>query len=61
MIFLVNVIYKNDYIIFDLNQNEVKIEEIKKRIIEVDQDLLVLNFYLVKKNHELTKLFKKDE
>ena len=61
MIFLVIVLYKNDYIIFDLNQNEVKIEEIKKRIIEVDQDLLVLNFYLVKKNHELTKLFKKDE
>ena len=57
-----NFLYKNDYIIFDLNQNEVKIEEIKKRIIEVDQNHETIgNFYLVKKNHELTKLFKKDE
>ena len=53
---------KYDYIIFDLNLNEVKIEEINKRITGLDQKHDTIgNFYLVKKNHELIKIFKKDE
>ena len=60
--FFSNFLFINDYIIFDLNQNEVKIEEIKKRITDVDQHHDTIgNFYLVKKNHELIKIFKKDE
>ena len=60
--FFSNFLFKNDYIIFDINQNEVKIEEIKKRITDVDQNHDTIgNFYLVKKNHKLIKIFKKDE
>ena len=60
--FFSNFLFKNDYIIFDLNLNEVKIEEIKKRITDVDHNHDTIgNFYLVKKNHELIKIFKKDE
>ena len=60
--FFNNFLFKNNYIIFDLNQNEVKIEEIKKRITDVDQNHDTIgNFYLVKKNHKLIKFFKKDE
>ena len=59
--FFSNFLFKNDYIIFDLNQNEVKIEEIKKRITDIDQSHDTIgNFYLVKRNHELIKIFKKD-
>ena len=60
--FFSNFLLKNDYIIFDINQNEVKIEEIKKRITDVDKNHDTIgNFYLIKKNHQLTKIFKKDE
>jgi len=60
--FFSNFLFKYDYIIFDLNLNEVKIEEIKKRIIDVDRNHDTIgNFYLIKKNHELIKIFKKDE
>jgi len=60
--FFCNFLHKNDYIIFDLNQDEIKIEEIKKRITDVDQNHDTIgNFYLVKKNHKLIKFFKKDE
>ncbi|MDC0515899.1 FkbM family methyltransferase [Candidatus Pelagibacter sp.] len=60
--FFNDFLFKNDYIIFDLNQNEVKIEEIKKRITDVDQNHHTIgNFYLVKNNHKLIKIFKKDE
>ena len=60
--FFSNFLIKNDYIIFDLNLNDVKIDEIKKRISDVDQNHNTIgNFYLVKKNHELIKIFKKDE
>jgi FkbM family methyltransferase len=60
--FFSNFLFKNDYIIFDLNQNVVKVEEIKKRIIKVDQNHDTIgNFYLIKKNHQLIKIFKKDE
>jgi len=53
---------KQDYVIFDLNQNEVRIEEIKKRIIDADQDHDTIgNFYLIKRNDKLIKIFKKDE
>ena len=53
---------KQDYVIFDLNQNEVRIEEIKKRIIDADQDHdTIRNFYLIKRNDKLIKIFKKDE
>ena len=53
---------ENEYIIFDLNQKEINVEEIKKRITDVDQNHDTIgNFYLVKKNHELIKIFKKDE
>ena len=60
--FFSNFLFKNDYIIFDLNLNDVKIDEIKKRISDVDQNHNTIgNFYLVKKNHKLIKIFKKDE
>jgi FkbM family methyltransferase len=60
--FFSNFLLKNDYIIFDINQNEVKIEEIKKRITDVDKNHDTIgNFYLIKKNHQLIKIFKKDE
>ena len=60
--FFSNFLFKNDYIIFDLNQKEVKIGEIKKRITDVDQNHDTIgNFYLVKKNHELIEIFKKNE
>ena len=60
--FFSNFLFENDYIIFDLNQNEVKIDEIKKRITNLDQNHDTIgNFYLVKSNHELIKIFKKDE
>ena len=60
--FFSNFLLKNDYIIFDINQNEVKIEEIRKRITDVDKNHDTIgNFYLIKKNHQLTKIFKKDE
>jgi FkbM family methyltransferase len=60
--FFSNFLFKNDYIIFDLNLNEVKLEEIKKRITDVDRNHDTIgNFYLIKKNHELIKIFKKDE
>jgi FkbM family methyltransferase len=60
--FFKNFLFKNDYIIFDLNLNEVKTEEIQKRITNVDQNHDTIgNFYLVKKNHKLIKIFKKDE
>ena len=60
--FFRDFLFKNDYIIFDLNQNIVKIDEIKKRITDVDQNHDTIgNFYLVKNNHKLIKIFKKDE
>jgi len=60
--FFSNFLLKNDYIIFDINQNELQIEEIKKRITDVDKNHDTIgNFYLVKKNHQLIKIFKKDE
>jgi len=60
--FFSNFLLKNDYIIFDINQNELQIEEIKKRITDVDKNHDTIgNFYLIKKNHQLTKIFKKDE
>ena len=60
--FFSNFLLKNNYIIFDVNQNEIKIEEIKKRITDVDKNHDTIgNFYLVKKNHQLIKIFKKDE
>jgi FkbM family methyltransferase len=60
--FFCHFLLENDYIIFDLNQNEVEIEEIKKKITDLDQDHDTIgNFYLVKNNHKLIKFFKKDE
>ncbi|MDB4070488.1 FkbM family methyltransferase [Candidatus Pelagibacter sp.] len=60
--FFSNFLFKNDYIIFDLNLNEVKVEEIKKRITDVDRNHDTIgNFYLIKKSHKLIKIFKKDE
>mgnify|MGYP006090045735 CR=1 FL=1 len=60
--FFKNFLIENDYIIFDLYQNEVKIEEIKKRITEVGiNNDTIGNFYLLKNNDEIKKIFKKNE
>ena len=60
--FFSNFLLENEYIIFDLNQKEIKVEEIKKRITDVDQNHDTIgNFYLVKKDDKIIKIFKKDE
>jgi len=60
--FFSNFLLENEYIIFDLNQKEINVEEIKKRITDVDQNHDTIgNFYLVKKDDKIIKIFKQDE
>ena len=60
--FFSNFLLENNYVIFDLNQDEINVDEIKKRITELDKDHKTIgNFYLVKNDIEIKKFFKKDE
>ena len=56
--FFDNFLIENNYIIFDLHQNEVTIEEIKKRITELDHNHKTIgNFYLIKNDDKIKRIF----
>ena len=60
--FFKNFLIENDYIIFDLFQDQVQVDDIKKRINEVGfNNDTIGNFYLLKNDDKIKKFFKKDE